>query len=73
MACNYFAVFEGHECWGANYAAAFGEVRPVTAALGVRDGDDVFPALNLGKLTLHVLAGTATFLNEKMDLLGCGS
>ena len=72
LACNYLAVFESHERWGGNYAAVLGEVRPLTATLGVRDGDDVFPALNLGELTFHVLAGSAAFLNEEMDLWGLG-
>ena len=29
-----------------------------------------FPAINLGELALHVLAGAAAFLNEEMDLWG---
>ncbi len=62
--------FKGLECGSCDYAAVFGEVCPLTTALGVSDGDQAFPAINLGELALHVLAGAAAFLNEEMDLWG---
>ena len=68
LTSHHLAVLKGDKGWCGYNSAVLGEVRPLTTALGVSDGDDVFPAINLGELTLHALAGETAFLNEKMDL-----